>query len=96
MFSKVGPKGQITITKEVRDALEVRPGCHAFQIVEEGRLVVYFVPPPHNRSLAGVLAGPGPDPCPTQEAYNRAREAAWAEVMREKYGTPDQTKGPGE
>ena len=84
MSVKVGPKGQITIEKEIRDKLGIKPGWRAVQIMDEGRLIVYFIPPPHNRSLAGVLATPGPDPCPTQDDFNRAREEAWVEQARWK------------
>ena len=89
MSVKVGPKGQITIEKEIRDKLGIKPGWRAVQIMDEGRLIVYFIPPPHNRSLAGVLAAPGPEPFPTEEDLDRAREAAWEDVMRQKYSTGD-------
>jgi bifunctional DNA-binding transcriptional regulator/antitoxin component of YhaV-PrlF toxin-antitoxin module len=44
------------IPKEIRDRLGVKPGWQALQLVVGDHLEVYFVPPPHNRSLAGCLA----------------------------------------
>ena len=58
--SVVGDRGQITIGKALRERLGVRPGDVAVQVVEGGRLVVYFLPAPHRRSLRGVLK-PHPD-----------------------------------
>ncbi|HWP62191.1 MAG TPA: AbrB/MazE/SpoVT family DNA-binding domain-containing protein [Candidatus Binatia bacterium] len=55
----VGERYQLVITKAVREALGVRPGDRAVESVEDGRLVVTFLPAPHRRSLRGCLAGPG-------------------------------------
>ena len=54
----VGERGQITIEKPIRERLGIRPRDVAVQTIENGRLVVTFVPGPHRRSLLGALAGP--------------------------------------
>jgi AbrB family looped-hinge helix DNA binding protein len=53
--SRVGDRGQITIEKAIREELGVYAGDLAIQRVEDGRVVVEFVPAPHRRSLAGTL-----------------------------------------
>lgn len=58
--TSVGERGQITIEKEIREKLGVRPRDIAIQAIVDGRLVVTFVPAlePHMRSVAGVLGPP--------------------------------------
>jgi bifunctional DNA-binding transcriptional regulator/antitoxin component of YhaV-PrlF toxin-antitoxin module len=55
--TSVGERGQITIEREIREQLGIRPKDLAVQRVQDGRLVVEFVrpPEPHMRSLAGIL-----------------------------------------
>lgn len=55
MASRVGERGQVTIEKAIREQLGVYAGDQAFQRVENGRVVIDFVPAPHRRSLAGIL-----------------------------------------
>ncbi len=55
MVTSVGERGQITIPKEIRDRLGIRPKDLAVQQVEGNRLVVTFLPSPHRRSLRGIL-----------------------------------------
>ena len=57
MSSRVGERGQITIEKAIREELAVYAGDQAVQWVEDGRLVITFVPAPHRRSLYAALAG---------------------------------------
>lgn len=87
MPSKVGTKGQIVIEKEIRDRLGIEPGTIAIQQVVDGHLEVYFVPPPHNRSLRGMLR-----PYVAQEIleqtenleWDEIRERAWREAAEEE------------
>ena len=53
--TSVGRKGQITIEREIREALGIAAGWRAVQRVDDGSLVIRFLPPKHRRSLAGVL-----------------------------------------
>jgi len=55
MASRVGERGQITIEKAIREDLGVYAGDQAIQRVEDGRVVIEFVPAAHRRSLAGAL-----------------------------------------
>lgn len=55
MASTVGERGQITIEKAIREQLGVYAGDLAVQRIEDGKVVIEFVPAPHRRSLAGSL-----------------------------------------
>jgi hypothetical protein len=84
MTYTVGPKGQVVISKAIRDELGVQPGWLALQKLVDGHVELYFLPPEHDQSLVGslgqytsVTVGPG-------EEWTRAREHAWAEAGREK------------
>jgi bifunctional DNA-binding transcriptional regulator/antitoxin component of YhaV-PrlF toxin-antitoxin module len=78
----VGARGQITIKREIRETLGVRPKDIAVQRVQDGRLVVEFVRPdaPHTRSLAGIL-GPAPrrprEPLDIDDAVSRGVAEEW-------------------
>ena len=60
MSNVVGERFQITIDKKVREQLGIEPGDRAVEWVEDGRLVVYFMPKPHSRSLLGDPEGARP------------------------------------
>src|SRR5438552_706672 len=74
MAHLVGPKGQVVIEKAIREQLGVKPGWQALQILVDNHVEVYFVPPPHSRSLAGCLASyvKGPIPDDDEAAWDRA------------------------
>lgn len=55
----VGDRYQVVIERDVRRELGVHPGDRAVETVEDGRLVITFLPPRHRRSLQGRLAGEG-------------------------------------
>jgi len=65
MASRVGSKGQVVIAKEIRDALGIVEGSVALQRRVGDTVELRFLPPEHERSLRGVLAGyvttPSPD-----------------------------------
>jgi AbrB family looped-hinge helix DNA binding protein len=83
MTVRVGPKGQVVITKRIRDQLGVQPGWRAFQILVDDHVEIYFVPPEHNESLAGTLAPFLHTSIPSGEAWDQARALAWEEAARE-------------
>ena len=58
-MATVGERYQVVIEREARRELGVRPGDRAVETVENGRLVITFLPARHRRSLLGSLAGPG-------------------------------------
>ena len=55
MSSRVGERGQVTIEKAIREELGIYAGDEAVQRVENGRVVIEFVPGAHSKSLAGIL-----------------------------------------
>ncbi len=82
MGNRVGPKGQVVISKPTRDLLDIRPGYEALEQVVDDHVEIRFIPPPHERSLKGSLA---------TELRKRprgrlaeAREAAWSRAARQK------------
>jgi bifunctional DNA-binding transcriptional regulator/antitoxin component of YhaV-PrlF toxin-antitoxin module len=83
MSSVVGTKGQVTIEKEIRDALGVQPGWRTIQRREGDRVVLEFLPPKHRRSLAGALENETTVRIPAGEAFEDAVERAWADVVRD-------------
>lgn len=77
MDYKVGPKGQVVIDKEIRDQLGVQPGWTAVQQLIDDHVELYFLPPEHRRSLAGVLHPYLQATFSTSEALASARQDAW-------------------
>ena len=75
MPSRVGERGQITLEKAIREELGVYAGDLAIQRVENGRVVVEFVPAPHRRSLAGALKD-RVGGLPADEEWGRLKDAA--------------------
>jgi len=75
MPNKVGERYQMVIDRKARRELGVMPGDLATQRVEDGRLVVEFVPAPHHRSLYGILRRPGRKPITDWQAV---KDRAWA------------------
>ena len=87
MANIVGTKGQVVISKEIRDRLGIESGWLALQRLVNEHVEIYFVPPEHRKSLKGSLApylkasiGPGPD-------WDKARQAAWEMAAIEKAET---------
>lgn len=56
-MATVGERYQVVIERDARRELGVRPGDRAVETVENGRLVITFLPARHRRSLLGSLAG---------------------------------------
>lgn len=59
VVATVGDRFQVVIERDARRKLRVKPGDRAVETVENGRLVITFLPPKHRRSMLGRLAGPG-------------------------------------
>lgn len=83
MAHVVGPKGQVVIAKEIRDRLGVERGWLALQRLVGNRVEVCFLPPEHRRSLKASLAGHTKVRVAPGKEWDRAREAAWSEAVRE-------------
>jgi AbrB family looped-hinge helix DNA binding protein len=84
MPNVVGERFQITIDKKVREELGIQPGDQAMEWVEDGRLVVAFMPRPHSESMLGILKryrDKPIEPITDWEAYfDRAWAARGAEI----------------
>jgi bifunctional DNA-binding transcriptional regulator/antitoxin component of YhaV-PrlF toxin-antitoxin module len=74
MPNKVGARYQVVIDKKARRELGVMPGDLATQRVEDGRLIIEFIPAPHHRPLLGILRQPGSEPITDWQAV---KERAW-------------------
>jgi AbrB family looped-hinge helix DNA binding protein len=80
MSSRVGERGQVTIEKAIREELGVYAGDQAIQRVEDGRVVLEFVPGPHRRSLSGALR---------DKAMLRPDDENWSTLRDAAAATPD-------
>ena len=85
MPNVVGERFQITIDKQVRERLGIKPGDQAVEWVEDGRLVVAFLPRPHNESMLGILKKYAKGPIEPITDWQAVKERAWdaraAEIM---------------
>ena len=90
MTNVVGKKGQVVISKKIRDELGVEPGWLALQSIVNGHVEIYFVPPEHNRSLLGSLAPYTDVVIQPGEEWRKAKEKAWEAAAREKIERLDQ------
>ena len=84
MSNVVGQKGQVVISKKIRDELGVKPGWLALQIIVDRHVEIYFVPPEHNRSLLGSLAPYTDVVVQPGEEWTKAKEKAWEAAAWEK------------
>ncbi|HSO29255.1 MAG TPA: hypothetical protein VLS28_05085 [Candidatus Sulfomarinibacteraceae bacterium] len=97
--TSVGERGQITIERQIRDKLGIRPRDLAIQRVEDGKLVVEFVRPyePHMRSLAGIL-GPSPrqprEPLDIDEAVATGIAEEWRQYVAGEEPADKGTESP--
>jgi len=73
----VGRKGQITIEAPIREKLGIAVGWRAIQRIEDDKVVISFVPPKHNRSLAGILRDATSVRIATEDEMHEAIERAW-------------------
>jgi AbrB family looped-hinge helix DNA binding protein len=84
MPNVVGQRYQITIDKKVRGELGIQPGDQAVEWVEDGRLVIAFMPRPSTESMLGIVKrhmDKPIEPITDWEAYfDRAWAARGAEI----------------
>ena len=86
MTYKVGRKGEVVIRKELRDQLGIEPGWIALQRLVDNRVEIQFIPPEHNESLKGSLAGYVKKSIASGKEWDEAREVAWKQRAEEKMG----------
>ena len=87
MANAVGLKGQVVIEKEIRDRLGIQPGWQTVQMLVDGRVEMYFLPPEHRRSLKGCL-----------KVYvhpSVACEDSWDDLVTEAAGVEFRERNPG-
>lgn len=77
MVNVVGQKGQVVISKEIREQLGIQPGWLALQRLVDDHVEIYFVPPQHRTSLKGSLAKYVERSIGSGEEWRQARDAAW-------------------
>jgi len=80
----VGTKGQIVISKEIRDKIGVKPGWIALERLAGDHVEVYFVPPEHNKSLKGVLLPHIKKHIAPGKKWDEARNKTWDKAARNK------------
>jgi AbrB family looped-hinge helix DNA binding protein len=85
LASRVGERGQITIEKSIREDLGVYAGDQAIQHVEDGRVVIEFVPAAHRRSLAGSLG---------EKVTRTPNDEQWAALRDDAAETADPDRRP--
>jgi AbrB family looped-hinge helix DNA binding protein len=74
MTHRVGPKGQVVIPKELRDALGIEPGDEVSFWYHDDHIAVR--PTSHRRALRGRFAGSAlTDELSAQRAADRERDA---------------------
>ncbi|MCC6175819.1 MAG: AbrB/MazE/SpoVT family DNA-binding domain-containing protein [Chloroflexi bacterium] len=83
MANIVGERFQITVEKRWRDELGLAPGDLAVERVENGRLVVDFIPRRHNRSMLGVLRPHLEGSVEPITDWAAVKDRAWAMRSRE-------------
>ncbi len=83
MPNVVGERFQITIDKKVREQLALKPGDQAVEWVEDGRLVVAFLPRPHSESMLGILKRYTDKPIEPVTDWQAVKDEAWDARARE-------------
>jgi AbrB family looped-hinge helix DNA binding protein len=78
--NRVGPKGQVVISKPTRERLGIEAGWEALERVVDDHVEIRFLPPPHDRSLKGSLAGKIRRRL--HGSFSKARRAAWSREVR--------------
>jgi bifunctional DNA-binding transcriptional regulator/antitoxin component of YhaV-PrlF toxin-antitoxin module len=80
----VGSKGQIVISKDIRDRLGVESGWIAIQRLVGDHVEMYLFPPEHGDSLKASLKTHLKKRIAAGEEWDTAREAAWGKAAKEK------------
>ena len=83
MANVVGTKGQVVINKDIRQKLGIEPGWIALQRIVDGHVEISFLPPEHNRSLAGCLKEHIKPGVVDGLSWQEIREMAWSEAVND-------------
>lgn len=83
MANVVGTKGQVVINKGIRQRLGIEAGWLALQRIVDDHIEIYFLPPEHNRSLAGCLKEHIKPGVVEGLSWQEIRELAWSEAAKD-------------
>jgi bifunctional DNA-binding transcriptional regulator/antitoxin component of YhaV-PrlF toxin-antitoxin module len=83
MPNVVGERFQITVNRHAREQLGIKPGDLAVERVDDGRLIVTFVPAPHRRSQLGVLRHHARRPIKPIDDWAAYRDGVWSRRTEE-------------
>lgn len=86
MSLKVGSKGQIIISKEIRDKMGIKPGWIALERLINDHVEVYFIPPEHEKSLKGSLLPHIKIHISQGKEWDNARNYSWNEAVKKDNG----------
>ena len=87
MPTLVGQKGQVVIEKRIREKLAIKPKSLAIQTLVGDHIEVRFVPPAHDKSLAGSLKkfiNPEILKIPLKKRLE-LEEKAWEEAVKKEW-----------
>ena len=84
MVLVVGTKGQIVISKEIRDKIGIKPGWIALEQLIGDHVEVYFIPPEHSESLKGSLLSHIKKHVAQGKEWNEVRSKVWDEAAKKK------------
>jgi bifunctional DNA-binding transcriptional regulator/antitoxin component of YhaV-PrlF toxin-antitoxin module len=85
MSTTVGTKGQVTIVKQIREALGVKPGWRAIQRRVGNQVMISFRPPKHRESLLGILSDQNGPRIGSNDEFQAAVQRAWDQAAVEAY-----------
>jgi bifunctional DNA-binding transcriptional regulator/antitoxin component of YhaV-PrlF toxin-antitoxin module len=77
-------RGRVTISKEIRERLGIKPKWLAFQRLVGDHVEIFFVPPEHNKSLMGCTAEYTNVGFEIEEELNQAKERAMERIDQEE------------
>jgi bifunctional DNA-binding transcriptional regulator/antitoxin component of YhaV-PrlF toxin-antitoxin module len=85
MPNRVGAKGNIVIDKNIRDRLGVKPGWETVQLLQDGYVEVYFLPPVGPDTVFGRLRVDGASEwLKDDDRLHEATDRALAEEVAER------------
>ena len=85
-IGKVGPEGEIVISKEMREKLGIESGWRVYQFLRDDHMKIYFLPLADDKSLAGSLAEyVTEDNKITDENWQEVRDRAWTRAIEENW-----------
>ena len=85
----IGRDGKVTIAKEIRDALGIKPGSVAVQRLVDDHIELRIYPAEHQNSLRGILAKTRKHRVPPED-WDERRRRAWPDAVRAEWSDNQQ------